>query len=103
MKSVRKSPTDRTVTTPPVPRLLGNDMAAAYLGVSERTFDHIKSQANFPLPIRFGRRTLWDRKALDVFIDRLSAESLTPYDPWDDVRVSKAGDQRRKWRRKKLD
>lgn len=73
--------------TPPVPRLLGCDMAAAYLGISERLFDQVKRLADFPQPIKFGRRTLWDRKALDVFIDRLSANALQPYDPWDEVRA----------------
>lgn len=58
--------------TPPVPRLLGSDMAAAYLGISERTLDHVRLRADFPQPIRLGRRILWDRKALDYFVDKLS-------------------------------
>lgn len=84
--------------TPPTPRLLGSDMAAAYLGISERMFDQVRTLANFPQPIKLGRRTLWDRKALDVFVDRLSAEALEPYDPWDEVVGRKAADQRKRER-----
>lgn len=86
------------LTTPPIPRLLGSDMAAAYLGISERLFDQVRTLPNFPRSIKFGRRTLWDRKALDVFVDRLSAEALQPYDPWDDVVGSNARDQRKRER-----
>jgi predicted DNA-binding transcriptional regulator AlpA len=47
-------------------------MAAAYLGISERMLDHVRQRADFPQPIKLGRRTLWDRKALDQFVDELS-------------------------------
>lgn len=72
----------RSVSTPPVPRLLGSDMAAAYLGISERMLDHVRLRSDFPQPIRLGRRILWDRKALDAFADSLA---LPARDPWDDV------------------
>lgn len=65
----------KRLTTPPVPRLFGNDMAAAYLGISERMLDHVRLRADFPQPIRLGRRLLWDRVALDDFVDKLSNAS----------------------------
>lgn len=74
----------RQLITPPVPRLLGSDMAAAYLGISERMLDHIRAWPDFPEPVRLGRRILWDRKALDTFADSLTQPAR---DPWDDVRV----------------
>jgi predicted DNA-binding transcriptional regulator AlpA len=74
----------RQLITPPIPRLLGSDMAAAYLGISERMLDHLRSRADFPVPVRIGRRMLWDRKALDAFVDSLAAPAQ---DPWDAVHV----------------
>lgn len=68
--------------TPPVPRLFGSDMTAAYLGISQRMLDHLRLRGDFPEPIRIGRRILWDRKALDAFADSLA---LPAHDPWDDV------------------
>ena len=68
--------------TPPVPRLFGSEMAAAYLGISERMLDHIRLREDFPAPVRLGRRILWDRKALDAFADSLAQVA---YDPWDEV------------------
>ena len=59
------------------PRLLSKPIAATYLGISERTFDRLKSASNFPDPIRIGRRRLWDRIAIDQYFDEL-IESLKP-------------------------
>lgn len=74
----------RNNLTPPVPRLLGNAMAAAYLGVSERMLDGFRAREDFPEPVRLGRGILWDRKALDAFADSLSNKD---HDPWNDVRA----------------
>lgn len=64
----------KRLATPPVPRLFGSDMAAAYLGISERMLDHVRTREDFPQPVRLGRRILWDRKALDYFVDKLSKD-----------------------------
>jgi hypothetical protein len=49
------------------PRLLTREQAAEYCGVSPNHFDqHCDVQ-----PIRFGRRALFDRMALDEWIDKL--------------------------------
>ncbi len=70
----------RQLITPPFPRLLGSDMAAAYLGISERMLDHVRARQDFPEPVRLGRRILWDRKALDAFADSLSVAGPEPWD-----------------------
>jgi hypothetical protein len=51
------------------PRLLNKDQAAAYCGVSEDTFE--KKSGVKPLPA-FGSRVLYDRKAIDHWLDQLS-------------------------------
>jgi hypothetical protein len=53
-------------------RMLGIDEAAIYCGLSPNSFTkHIKVD-----PIRIGRRRLWDRKSLDVWLDRMSRITL---------------------------
>lgn len=45
---------------------MGRELAAAYLGVSAGTL------ATVPVaPVRIGTRILWDRQALDAYVDRL--------------------------------
>lgn len=71
--------------TPPVPRLLGVRLAAAYLGLSERGFDMRWRNRTLPQPHRIGRRLLWDRKLLDMYVDALSeidGEQVSNNDGW---------------------
>jgi hypothetical protein len=56
------------------PRLLSRDEAAAYCGISPGTFDEY---VGVP-PIRFGSRRLWDRVALDWWLDRASGLASDP-------------------------
>lgn len=60
------------LSTPPVPRLLGAPLAAAYLGISERTFERMWRSDRLPAPHRIGTRLLWDRLLLDQYVDVLS-------------------------------
>lgn len=53
-------------------RLLSQAAAAAYIGVSERTFEKHWRAGAMPKPHRIGRRLLWDRKLLDLWVDELS-------------------------------
>ena len=46
------------------PRLLSREQAAAYLGVAPSTFDQLGFE-----PIEIGRRKLFDRNALDGWVD----------------------------------
>ena len=54
------------------PRLLAAPSAAAYLGMSARTFDKHWRSGKLPQPHRVGRRLLWDRELLNHFVDELS-------------------------------
>lgn len=53
-------------------RLLGKDAAAAYCGLKPRRFLARVNLGDLPPPIRFGRDTLWDVRAIDLAINRLS-------------------------------
>lgn len=59
-------------TAPVVPRLLSAPLAAAYIGISPRSFDKLWRTGGMPQPLRIGRRQLWDGKILDAFIDHIS-------------------------------
>lgn len=54
-----------------LPRGLGEDDAAAYVGVSAPLFRQAVRDGRMPTPIPFGRRLVWDLKALDDAFDRL--------------------------------
>lgn len=56
---------------PDWPRMLALPDAAAYVGISENTF-----KERVPVrPIRFGRRVLYDRLAIDEYLDTLTGRS----------------------------
>lgn len=59
-------------------RLLSIKEAATYLGLSARTLYNTtgpKAKVPFPVkPKRIGRRTLFDRKDLDRYVDALGSE-----------------------------
>ena len=60
------------ISLPDWPRLMGAPLAAAYVGMSETKLREIG-----PQPVNADiRRTLYDRKALDRWIDRLSGMPL---------------------------
>jgi len=61
------------------PRLLDVDLAAAYVDLSPAAFLQGVERQIYPQPLKDGRRQHWDRKALDVAIDRRSG--LTPSCP----------------------
>lgn len=61
------------VLPPPSPRLLDEEVAAAYLGISKSRFRTRWTARALPQPHRDGRRLLWDRKLLDSYVDALSA------------------------------
>ena len=71
------------------PRGLTREAAATYLGLSPSGFDAWIAEGRIPGPIPGTKR--WDRKAIDVALDRLSKldhNSPSAYDRW------KAGDAR---------
>lgn len=63
------------------PRFLGQELASAYMGLSERGFEMLWRQHKFPAPVKFGRRNLWDVKRLDRFADTVLPVPDTPAKP----------------------
>lgn len=53
-------------------RLLDKERAAAYCGLKPRRFLARVRIGTFPPPIRFGQDQLWDVRAIDLAINRLS-------------------------------
>lgn len=59
------------------PRLMSLPEAAAYCNVGSERFE--QTVASVVPPLRcFGRKKLWDRRALDRWLDRLSALDDAP-------------------------
>jgi excisionase family DNA binding protein len=53
-------------------RCISADDAATYLGISRRTFERAVKGGTLPQGIRVGeRRLVWDRHALDAYLDQL--------------------------------
>lgn len=65
------------------PRLLSVDQAAAYVGVSVSAFTSRVGEL-WPAPIRYGRRKLFDRLAIDRAVDELS--QTAPQSPAEKIR-----------------
>ncbi len=55
-----------------LPRGLPLEEAAHYVGLSPNTFTEGVKSRRLPEPLRFGRRRIWDKKALDQALDHLS-------------------------------
>jgi predicted DNA-binding transcriptional regulator AlpA len=51
---------------------LNVDQLAEYIGVSAPTFLLAVAAGRYPKPLPFGRRAVWDRKALDLAMERES-------------------------------
>jgi hypothetical protein len=64
------------------PRLLSRDSAATYLGMSQNHFEEHVAKAVQPL--HFGKRCLWDIRALDRWLDQQSGFTHAPrsVDEW---------------------
>ena len=65
----------RQLITPPIPRLLGMPHAAAFLGLSPRSFEKLWRTHQLPQPHRLGRRLLWDIRLLEEYVNELSGLS----------------------------
>jgi hypothetical protein len=63
--------TDRA-SLPDWPRLMGEDLAAAYVSLSATSL-----REHGPAPKRFGKRRLYDRIDLDRWADRIGGQPLT--------------------------
>ncbi|WP_454647786.1 helix-turn-helix transcriptional regulator [Bradyrhizobium liaoningense] len=66
--------------TTPAPRLMSGSEAAAYCGVTVATWSKWVADGSMPKPV-IGRR--WDRKAIDLALDKLSGiQSAAEDDPY---------------------
>ena len=54
------------------PRGLNGEQAARYVGVPRRTFTRLVRDGTLPGPMPFSGDSVWDRKVLDLALDRLS-------------------------------
>ncbi len=67
------------------PRGLSLEESADYVGVSQNTFTKEVRSRRLPEPLRFGRRRIWDKKALDEALDHLSHLTNDNKGGWKDV------------------
>ena len=68
---------------PQMPRLLTRPDAAAYCSVSLETFDGYRRRGIVPDPVDGTNR--WDRKLIDIWLDRASGivpDAASPLDEW---------------------
>ncbi len=63
----------RPADMPDWPRLMGERLAAAYIGIGASTL-----REHGPRPRKFGARTLYDRRDLDRWADALDGQPLDP-------------------------
>lgn len=78
-----------TAALPNWPARLGEDMAAAYLGVSKTTFRDRWQRRTYPQPIREGKRLLWSRTQLDRFVEQqfgIDGDNDNGDETWGDLR-----------------
>jgi predicted DNA-binding transcriptional regulator AlpA len=57
------------------PRGLSRTEAAAYVGVSATLFDRMIAEQKMPRPKRYGARTFWDLRKIDIAFDALPDEN----------------------------
>ena len=76
---------ERVAKMPDWPARMGEDMAAAYLGVGLTTFrDRVKGK-EYPQPVREGGRVLWARVQLDRFVEsQFGIATASEENSWDD-------------------
>ena len=67
------------------PRLLPLELAAAYVGLSAPAFLVGVGDGRYPAPLKDGRLNRWDRKALDVAVDRRSGLEPSSRDGADEL------------------
>ena len=76
-------------TLPAWPRVLSQDLAAAYLSISTATFARLVADGKAPAAIRLSPgRVGWDRRALDRWVDEQTAGTAAcapGANPWDSI------------------
>ncbi len=86
---------------PTWPRLMTADLACRYVSYSRNGFIRRVGET-WPEPIRLGGKVLWDKKALDEAVDRLSGGVEPLVNPFrEGIRRASAEEHRRKGRYRK--
>jgi predicted DNA-binding transcriptional regulator AlpA len=67
-----RRPSRRRESAAVEPRGLDREQAAQYIGLSRAVFARLVSEDILPEALPFGRRRVWDRRALDKALDQLS-------------------------------
>lgn len=67
--------TQSSIVQTPAKRGLSRSEAAGYIGIGTTLFDKLVEAGQMPRPKRIGVRNVWDRYALDVAFDSLSADA----------------------------
>jgi hypothetical protein len=67
---------------------MGEDMAALYLGVSLTSFRERVRSGKYPQPVAEGKRRLWAKRQLDLYVDAQFGIANTEQDDptWADLR-----------------
>lgn len=65
-----------------VPRGMGHDQAAAYVGLSPSKFDELMKAGRMPQPRIAGGTRVWDIRALDKAFDALPEYGVTSSGDW---------------------
>lgn len=79
---------NRLISSPPRPRMLTREQAAAYCGLSVRGFSRWVRQGLLPAAIPGTAR--WDLKAIDIALDSASGLSTTVTSPLEQWRANRA-------------
>jgi len=66
-----------------LPRGMGREAAAEYVGVGTTKFDEMIAVGLMPRPKHIGARRVWDRVALDAAFEALPTEAER--NPWDEM------------------
>jgi predicted DNA-binding transcriptional regulator AlpA len=83
-RSQRRQNQRTSVLSPSLPpRGLSRVEAAAYIGVSATTFDHMVQRREMPRPKRIGSRVVWDRIKLDFAFAALPGNDNDDANPFD--------------------
>ncbi len=53
------------------PRGISREVAAQYIGISASKFDELVADGRMPKPLQVDGRKVWDRRAIDIYFDRL--------------------------------
>ena len=69
----------------PQKRMFNRDEAAFYIGIGVTMFDDLVREGSMPKPVCIRSRKIWDIRALDLALDKLSGQDAVSANSWGDV------------------